>query len=108
MYGSMIRKDSQTWEIVIEINGKTSTLNAQVGPWAYTWAVGTFEDYGVSSCSQLPTKPVTFDSVMLYDESGSVVHPSWTLSGRTMCSGSTTSSDENTITIAHGGSELIA
>jgi len=108
MYGSMIRKDSQTWEIVTQINGKTSTLNAQVGPWAYTWAVGTFEDYGVSTCSQLPRTPVTFDTVMLYDESGSVVHPSWILSGRTMCSGSTTSSDENTITIAHSGSELIA
>jgi len=108
MYGSMIRKDSQTWEIVTQINGQTSTLNAQVGPWAYTWAVGTFEDYGVSSCDQLPHEAVTFDTVMLYDESGSVVHPSWSTSGSTMCSGRTTAPDENTIVIQHGASEVVA
>merc|ERR1712000_691547 len=46
MYGSMIRTKSDTWQILTTVNGKTSTLNAQVGPWAYTWAVATFEDYG--------------------------------------------------------------
>jgi len=108
MYGSMIRKDASTWEIITTIDGQTSTLNAQVGPWAYTWAVGTFEDYGVSQCSQLPHQALKFDTVMLYDKSGGVVHPEWTLSGRTMCSGSTTSPDENTIVIQHGASEVVA
>lgn len=104
MYGDMIRTDSSTWKIDTVINGQTSTLNAQVGPWAYTWAVATFEDYGVSDCSQLPHEAVTFDTIMLYDASGTVVHPQWDLSGRTMCSGSTTSPDENTIVIQHGAS----
>jgi hypothetical protein len=102
MWGSMIRKNSQTWEIVTQINGKTSTLNAQVGPFTYNWAVATFEDYGVSQCSQLPKKAVTFDTIMLYDESGSVVHPRWSLSGGTMCNGRTTSPNENTVSIQHG------
>jgi len=104
MYGSMIRTASDTWQIITQFNGQTSTLNAQVGPWAYTWAVATFEDYGVSQCSQLPQKAVVFDTVMLYDESGGVVHPgsSWTSSGATMCSGETKILDENTISIKHG------
>jgi len=102
MYGSMIRTASDTWQIITQFNGKTSTLNAKVGPWAYTWAVATFEDYGVSQCSQLPQKAVIFDTVMLYDKSGSVVHPTWKPSGGTMCSGKTTIMDENTISIQHG------
>lgn len=105
MYGAMTRVDADTWKIDTVINGQSSILNAQVGPWAYTWAVVTFEDYGVSSCSQLPHEAVKFDTIMLYDESGNVVHPEWDLSGRTMCSGSTTSPDENTVTIQHGSSD---
>lgn len=108
MYGSMIRKDASTWEILTQINGQTSSLNAQVGPWAYTWAVATFEDYGVSQCSQLPREPVKFDTIKLYDASGSAVHPRWKLSGPTMCSGSTTSPDEQTVVIQHGASNIVA
>merc|ERR1711918_215911 len=67
MYGSMVRTKSDTWQILTTINGQTSTLNAQVGPWAYTWAVATFEDYGVSQCSQLPRQAVKFDTIELYD-----------------------------------------
>merc|ERR1712187_615286 len=99
MYGAMTRTDSSTWKIDTVINGQTSTLRAQVGPWAYTWAVATFEDYGVSSCSQLPHKPVTFDTIKLYDAQGSIVAPSWNPSRETMCSGRTTIVDENTVTI---------
>merc|ERR1712151_239184 len=69
---------------------------------SYTWAVATFEDYGVSQCSQLPQKAVIFDTVKLYDDSGSIVHPSWNPSGGTMCSGKTVIMDENTISIQHG------
>lgn len=102
MYGSMIRSNEDTWAIVTEVDGKKSTLNARVGSYAYTWAVATFEDYGVSDCSQLPHDPVKFDTIMLYDSAGKVVHPEWKLSGGTMCSGSTTSPDENTVIIQHG------
>jgi len=102
MYGSMIRTASDTWQIITQFNGETSTLNAQVGPWQYTWAVVTFEDYGVSQCSQLPQKAVVFDTVMLYDNSGAVVHPTWNPSGATMCNGKTTIVDENTVSIQHG------
>merc|ERR1712130_720830 len=78
------------------------TLNARVGSYRYTWAVATFEDYGVYQCSQLPQKAVIFDTVKLYDNSGGIVHPSWNPSGGTMCSGKTTILDENTISIQHG------
>lgn len=108
MYGSMIRKNSQTWEILTQIDGQTSTLNAQVGPWAYTWAVATFEDYGVSQCSQLPHEPVKFTEIVLKDASGNAVQPRWDLSGRTMCSGSTTSPDPSTVIIQHSSSEILA
>lgn len=102
MYGSMIRTGDSTWSIVTQINGQTSSLKAQVGSYRYTWAVATMEDYGVSSCSQLPTKAVKFDTVELYDPQGSIVHPSWKPSGPTMCNGRTTIVDENTVTIQHG------
>lgn len=107
MYGSMTRTDDSTWSIVTQFNGQTSRLNAQVGPWAYTWAVATMEDYGVSACSQLPHEPVKFDTIELYDPQGSVVRPSWNPSGPTMCSGRTTIVDENTVTIQHGSSENV-
>jgi len=107
MYGSMIRTDDSTWSIVTQFNGQTSTLNAQVGPWAYTWAVATMEDYGVSSCSQLPHEAVKFDTIELYDPQGSIVHPDWNPSGQTMCSGVTTIIDENTVSIQHGSEKVI-
>lgn len=94
MYGSMIRTASDTWQ--------TSTLNAQVGPWAYTWAVATFEDYGVSQCSQLPEKAVVFDTIVLKDKNGKQVTPSWTLSGTTMCNGRTLSPSPDVVSIQHG------
>merc|ERR1712203_1222978 len=102
MYGSMIRTKSDTWQILTTVNGETSTLNAQVGPWAYTWAVATFEDYGVSQCSQLPEKAVVFDTIVLKDESGKQVTPSWKLSGATMCNGRTTSPHPDVVSIQHG------
>jgi len=102
MYGAMTRTNGYTWKIDTVINGKTSTLNARVGSYRYTWAVATFEDYGVSQCSQLPQKAVIFDTVKLYDGSGSIVHPNWNPSGGTMCNGKTTIMDENTISIQHG------
>merc|ERR1711964_804117 len=102
MYGSMIRTDESTWSIVTQFNGQTSTLNAQVGPWTYEWAVATMEEYSVNSCDQYPHQPVTFDTIELYDPSGSIVHPSWTNPGATMCSGKTTIQDENTVSIQHG------
>merc|ERR1712093_723367 len=94
MYGSMIRTDESTWAIVTQFNGQTSTLNAQVGPWTYDWAVATMEEYSVNSCDQYPHQPVTFDTIELYDPAGSIVHPSWTNPGATMCSGRTTIQDE--------------
>jgi len=102
MYGSMIRTDDSTWEIVTQFNGQTSKLNAQVGPWAYNWAVATLEEYSISSCDQYPHEPVTFDTIELTDPSGSIVHPSWTNPGATTCSGQTTIQDEKTVTIQHG------
>merc|ERR1711937_757908 len=102
MFGSMVRTKSDTWQILTTINGQTSTLNAQVGPWAYTWAVATFEDYGVSQCSQLPEKAVVFDTIVLKDEAGQPVTPSWKLSGETMCNGRTTSPRPDVVSIQHG------
>merc|ERR1711907_520712 len=108
MFGSMIRTAEDSWQILTQFNGQTSTLNAQVGPWAYTWAVATFEDYGVSQCSQLPRKAVTFDTIVLKDADGNQVTPSWDLSGPTMCNGSTSSPDENTVIIQHGNDVIVA
>jgi len=102
MYGSMIRKDDSTWEIITQFNGETSKLTAQVGPWEYNWAVATLEEYSVSSCDQYPREPVTFDTIKLNDAAGNTVHPSWTNPGPTSCSGQTTIQDENTVTIQHG------
>jgi hypothetical protein len=102
MYGSMIRTDESTWEIVTQFNGQTSKLNAQVGPWNYNWAVATLEEYSINSCDQYPHQPVTFDTIELKDATGSIVHPQWTNPGETTCSGRTTIQDESTVTIQHG------
>jgi len=107
MYGSMIRTKYDTWQILTTVNGQTSTLNAQVGPWAYTWAVATFEDYGVSQCSQLPTKAVVFDTIVLKDKNGKQVTPSWELSGATMCNGRTTSPSPDVVSIQHGDGVMV-
>jgi len=106
MYGSMVRTAPDTWKIDTTINGQTSTLNAQVGPWAYTWAVATFEDYGVSQCSQLPQKAVVFDTITLKDKDGSHVTPSWDLSGTTMCNGRTLSPSPDVVSIQHGSGSV--
>lgn len=105
MYGSMVRTASDTWQILTTVNGQTSTLNAQVGPWAYTWAVATFEDYGVSDCAQLPHEAVVFDTIVLKDGNGQTVTPSWDLSGPTMCSGRTLSPSPDKVSIQHGASD---
>jgi len=108
MYGSMERVNSDTWQVDTVINGETSTIKGQVGTFKYNWAVATFEDYGVSQCSQLPTKAVTFDTIKLYDSSNNIIHPQWGESGTTMCNGRTTCSDENTCSIQHGsGSTMV-
>jgi hypothetical protein len=108
MYGSMIRTDESTWEIVTQFNGQTSKLNAQVGPWSYNWAVATLEEYSINSCDQYPHEPVTFDTIELSDSTGGVVHPRWTNPGQTSCSGHTTIQDEKTVTIQHGSSGSIS
>jgi len=108
MYGSMVRTKYDTWQILTTINGQTSTLNAQVGPWAYTWAVATFEDYGVSQCSQLPQNAVVFDTIVLKDGAGHDVTPSWDLSGPTMCNGRTLSPTPDVVSIQHGGYDVVA
>jgi len=106
MYGSMIRKDQSTWDIVTQIEGQTSKLTAQVGPWAYNWAVATLEEYSIYSCDQYPLKPVTFDTIELTDPQGSTVHPSWTNPGATTCGGRTTIQDEKTVLIQHNVAEV--
>merc|ERR1712014_62207 len=106
MYGAMTRTNSYTWKIDTVINGKTSTLNARVGSYRYTWAVATFEDYGVSQCSQLPQKAVIFDTITLKDKDGSQVTPSWDLSGPTMCNGQTLSPSPDVVSIQHGSGSV--
>merc|ERR1712070_1000704 len=52
MYGSMIRTDDSTWEIVTQFNSETSKLKAQVGPWESNWAVATLEESSISSVTR--------------------------------------------------------
>merc|ERR1712048_325216 len=76
--------------------------------WACCPSNITFEDYGVSQCSQLPQKAVTFDTIVLKDADGNQVTPSWDLSGPTMCNGRTSSPSPDVVSIQHGGAaELI-
>lgn len=105
MYGVMNRLDSSTWQVDTVINGQTSTLKQRVGPYTYNNAVVTFEMYGANECDQLPHKPVKFDTIEMFDDSGAPLQfDNWRLSGPTYCSGRTTSPDKKTVIIQHGAS----
>jgi hypothetical protein len=85
IYGKMINKGGQNWEIlgvdltdtslpsaVLYTNGYNQTFN-----WVFG---GALETYGVSSCDQFPASgPEPFDAIQAYVNGQVVTNPSWTI-----------------------------
>jgi len=103
--GNMERVDASTWKIDSTINGQTTTLRPQVGPYNYVWADVTLEIYSISDCTQYSKGKVHFTDMVLTGSGGDVVHPSWTQPAGTECQGKVDILDEKSIDIYHNGGD---
>jgi len=103
--GSIVRVDGSTWDVSGENeSGQKTDLKQRVGPYKYTWADVTFEQYSYSNCKQSPKGPITFKDMVITNGEGEVVTPSWSGSGRTMCDGTLIIKSPSEITIEHSQS----
>lgn len=105
--GSIVRVDSSTWDVSGTCAGGTTDLKQRVGPYKYTWADVTMEQYSYSSCAQSPKGPISFQNMKIYNDAGSDITPSasdWSVTGRTMCSGTLKVISGDHITIEHSSS----
>jgi len=102
--GSIVRSDSSTWDVSgTNTKGQRTDLKQRVGPYKYTWADVTMEQYSYSQCSQSPKGPITFENMKIYNAEGTQITPQWSGSGRTMCDGTLTIESPSKITIEHRG-----
>lgn len=105
--GSIVRTGSDTWDVEGTASGGTTSLKQRVGPYKYSWADVTMEQYSYSQCSQSPKGPISFQNMKLYDSSGKSLNPTpndWSTTGRTMCSGTLKVLAGDHITIEHSTS----
>jgi len=85
IYGTMINKGGQNWTITATDQTNTSLASATLATNGYNqsfdWVfAGALETYGVSSCSQFPSKgPITFSKVQAYVGGQLVSNPSWSI-----------------------------
>jgi hypothetical protein len=102
--GSIVRVDSSTWDVSgTNAAGQKTDLKQRVGPYKYTWADVTMEQYSYSQCSQSPKGPITFENMKIYNGEGTQITPSWSASGKTMCDGTLKVVSPDKITIEHSG-----
>merc|ERR1719160_1381066 len=60
--------------------------------------------YGITDCSMVPQKPITFDTIVVKDMNGNPIGNSWTLYNHPECCNSTTTSPSpDKVTIQFGG-----
>jgi len=105
--GIINRVDGSTWDVVSTNEaGSSSNLKQRVGPYKYTWADVTMEQYGYSSCSQSPKGPIRFSDMKIYNAGGTEIiqQAQWSKTGRTMCSGTLIEKAKDDITIEHSTS----
>lgn len=102
--GFIVRVDSNTWDVYgTNAAGQKTDLKQRVGPYKYSWADVTMEQYSYSSCSQSPKGPITFKDMKIYNAGGTQITPEWKGSGETMCSGHLNIVSPSEITIEHKG-----
>merc|ERR1712080_120000 len=76
MTGGLVRVDSSTWDVWgVNEAGQKTDLKQRVGPYEYTWADVTMEQYSYSSCSQSPKGPITFKDMKIYNKAGKQITP---------------------------------
>jgi len=102
--GVINRESSNQWDVYgHNAAGQKTDLNQRVGPYKYSWADVTMEQYSYSQCSQSPKGPITFKDMKIYNAAGTEVTPEWRGSGETMCRGKLTIVSPSEITIEHQG-----
>jgi hypothetical protein len=99
--GTINRKSPSTWTITSTFNGKSTTLNAQVGDYNYNWADVTLEVYNVDSCSDFAPDKAYFNQLTLKDVQGDLLTPQWTFTGPTDCGGSIVQVSSTSVYIEH-------
>jgi len=104
MSGTVERVDSNTWDVYgTNAAGQKTDLKQRVGPYKYSWADVTMEQYGYSQCSQSPKGPITFKDMQIWNGAGEKITPQWKGTGGTMCSGTLKILSPDHITIEHKG-----
>jgi hypothetical protein len=99
--GVIQRVSDSTWSIVSEFNGKSTTLNAQVGDYVYNWADVTLEVYQLDICAQFAGGRAYFNKLVLKDKQGDTLNPTWQFTGATSCNGAITQASPSSIYISH-------
>jgi hypothetical protein len=85
IYGTMVNTGGQNWTIAATDQTNTSlpsaTLKTQGYSQTFDWVfAGALETYGVSSCSQFPSKsPITFSKIKAYVGGQVVSNPGWNI-----------------------------
>jgi len=102
MTGGVERTDSNTWDVYgTNENGQKTDLKQRVGPYKYTWADVTMEQYSYSQCNQSPKGPITFKNMKIWNGAGQEITPEWKGTGETMCKGTLIIKSPSEITIEH-------
>jgi len=104
--GVITRVSPSTWRVdsIVAATGQKTTLMAQVGDYQYNWADVTLEVYSIRGCQDYAPGKALFSNMVLKDQQGQSLTPSWQLTPPTECGGSITEVSPSTIYIQHSNS----
>jgi len=104
--GVIARVSPSTWRIdsIVTSTNQKTTLMAQVGDYQYNWADVTLEVYGIQGCQDYAPGKALFTQLVLKDQTGQVLTPSWQLTPATECGGSISQLSSNSLVIQHTNS----
>jgi len=100
--GTIARASPSTWSITsTNPAGQKTTLNAQVGDYQYNWADVTLEVYTISQCGDFAPGKAYFNKLVMTDNVGQVLTPSWTMTPTSECGGQIVQTSPTSIYIQH-------
>jgi len=101
--GIITRASPSTWSITSTVvsTGQKTILNAQVGDYQYNWADVTLEVYSISSCQDFAPGKAYFNKLVMLDNQGQQLNPSWTMTPTSECGGQIQQVSSSSIYIQH-------
>jgi len=104
---SIDRTDSSTWTITGTdmTTGQSSTLTSHLGDFKFDYADVTMEVYQLTACNQFSPLIMQFLNLNMTDSTKTtILNPTWSLSGPTVCGGQITQTGSNMFNIIHNPS----